>query len=142
MSWLFIILSFLGGAALALQAGVNGEISNKLGGVETAFLAYFVGTLFLLAAVLSQGGFSFSMPSISLWKWLIGALGAFYIFCIILSVPRIGTSAAITAGIAGQLLLALLLDHFGAFGTPKIPIDMSRLTGLAFIFSALWLFYR
>lgn len=142
MSWFFIVLCFLGGAALALQAGVNGEISNTLGGIETAFFAYFVGTVFLLAAVISQGNFSFSIPSISFWKWLIGALGAFYIFCIILAVPRIGTSAAITAGIAGQLVFALLLDHFGAFGTPKIPIDLSRLTGLGFITAALWLFYR
>ncbi|WP_298785516.1 DMT family transporter [uncultured Marinococcus sp.] len=142
MAWVLIVLCFIGGAALAFQAGVNGEIGSKIGSLQAAFIAYFVGTVCLFVSALAQGGLTFSWPSFSFWKWTVGALGAFYIVCIILAVPRIGASAAITAGIAGQLLLGMLLDHFGAFGTPEIPVDASRLAAVGLIGVALYLFYH
>lgn len=142
MAWFFMVLSFAGGAALAFQAGVNGEIGAKMGSLPAALIAYAVGTVCLLVSTLVQGGLPLSFPSLSLWKWTAGGLGAFYIVCIILAVPRVGASAAITAGIAGQLVLGLLLDHFGAFGTPEIPIDTSRLIAVGLIGIALYLLYH
>jgi transporter family-2 protein len=39
----------------------------------------------------------------------------------------------ITALVVGQLLLALVVDQFGLFASPKIEITIPRLIGAAFL---------
>jgi transporter family-2 protein len=43
--------------------------------------------------------------------------------------PRIGLASLITIGIAGQVAMALILDHFGALGLPREPINLGRVLG-------------
>ena len=35
--------------------------------------------------------------------------------------------------VAGQMMLSLILDHFGFMGVPKQPITMTRLAGVAML---------
>jgi transporter family-2 protein len=143
MNWIFLLLSVLGGAGLAFQAGVNGQLGRKIGTLETAFLAYAVGTLTLLCFMLffGKGNIAavFSFPK---WKWFIGVFGALYIFIMVLSVPKIGTASAIIAAIIGQVIVSMIVDHFGLFGGRMIPINLFRVSGVILMFISLILFYK
>ncbi|UOQ92234.1 DMT family transporter [Halobacillus shinanisalinarum] len=143
MSWLYLLLSIIGGAVLALQAGVNGELGKRMGTIEAAFVAYSAGTLVLLLGTLIFGkgsvGLLFSFQS---WKWFIGILGALYIFIMVVAIPKIGAANAIIAAILGQLVIGMVIDHFGLFGVKTLPINLYRIAGIVLMFISLLLFFK
>jgi transporter family-2 protein len=48
-------------------------------------------------------------------------------------VPRLGVATTITLMVAGQLLLSILLDHFGVLGIPRQPLNLGRMAGVALV---------
>jgi transporter family-2 protein len=48
-------------------------------------------------------------------------------------VPRIGIALAFSLAIGGQMLVTLLIDHFGWLGVPEKPINLWRVLGAALI---------
>jgi bacterial/archaeal transporter family-2 protein len=61
---------------------------------------------------------------------------------IIISVPNVGVVLTIFAAIIGQVLISIMIDHFGWFGVQKIPININRLLGLGLMLAALFFLYR
>jgi bacterial/archaeal transporter family-2 protein len=47
--------------------------------------------------------------------------------------PRIGALALVAFVLAGQLVMALLVDQFGILGFPRAPISATRLLGAALL---------
>jgi len=47
--------------------------------------------------------------------------------------PPLGSATLIALIIAGQMLAAITLDHFGAFGLTPHPVNLSRLFGAALL---------
>ena len=47
--------------------------------------------------------------------------------------PRLGVATTIILMVAGQLLLSVVLDHFGAMGMPKQPISWGRVAGVGLV---------
>ena len=45
--------------------------------------------------------------------------------------PRLGVGLTTCLILVGQLITALAIDHFGAFGAPQQAINLWRLGGLA-----------
>ena len=48
-------------------------------------------------------------------------------------VPRLGGALAFSAAIGGQMLVTILIDHFGWLGVPEKPINLMRVLGAALI---------
>jgi bacterial/archaeal transporter family-2 protein len=143
MSWLYLLLSIIGGAVLALQAGVNGELGKRIGAIEAAFVAYSAGTLALLLGTLVFGkGSVAALFSLQSWKWFIGILGALYIFIMVVTIPKIGAANAIIAAILGQLIIGMIIDHFGLFGVKILPINLYRIIGIILMVISLLLFFK
>jgi transporter family-2 protein len=74
---------------------------------------------------------------VPLWAWVGGSMGAFYITVLIVAVPLTGALTAAAATILGQMVMAMLLDRFGAFGMPVQEITWQRLAGLALVLGGL-----
>ncbi|KXG10782.1 hypothetical protein AT864_01373 [Anoxybacillus sp. P3H1B] len=143
MKWLYILLSLVGGMLAGLQAPINGSLGKKIGSLEGAFTSFFVGTLFLTFVALFFGkGQLVQLLQVPKWNLLGGLLGAVFVTITIISVPKVGAAAAILAAIVGQLVISMVIDHFGLFGVPKIPMNMNRLFGLLFMLAALFFIYR
>ena len=71
------------------------------------------------------------IPGISEWYLYIGGvLGVAILAAPIFLIPRIGATSTLTAIVVGQLVLALLIDHFGLFSFPKIEINFLRILGI------------
>lgn len=75
------------------------------------------------------------ISSVPLSYWIAGALGAFYVTVIVLAFPKIG--AALTFGliVAGQLTIAIVLDHFKILVQQQHGINIYRIIGLLLIVS-------
>ncbi|WP_375446348.1 DMT family transporter [uncultured Fibrella sp.] len=137
MYYLFLILAFLTGIAISIQAGVNSNLRLALNNPLLASLISFgTGFFTLLIVHLSTGGLVPQMAtlrSLSWWKWTGGIIGAVYVTTVILSVPRIGTANLVSLSVAGQLLAAVVLDHYGLLGFTQHSANGWRLLGIGLI---------
>lgn len=126
-----LLVAVLIGAILPLQGLVNARLGTHVGGpVAAAFVSFLVGTvmlgLYLLATrtpVTLQG--SLKLPA---WIWAGGAIGAVYVACFTLLMPRIGAAGMVCLAVLGQVTASLLLDKFGVLQAAK-PVDALRLWG-------------
>lgn len=125
---LLLAMMFGAGIAVAVQPSINARLAQKVGAIESACISFAVGTLVLLVVLLASGKGSLKgVGAAAWWEWTGGALGAFFVTMTIFVVPRVGTTAAMSAVIAAQLCTGMLLDHFGAFGLRQIPFEPRRL---------------
>jgi transporter family-2 protein len=145
VAWWLLILPLIAGAFLPLQAGINGQVARQLGGVmSAALLSFSVGTLALLCVVLAQRGAPTlqALKGIAWWQLSAGLLGAFFIATAAFTGPRIGATLFMALVLAGQLGMALLLDHFGWAGFREAPISLGKVAGLLLVFAGVWMIRR
>lgn len=130
---------------MPLQAGINGQLARQLGSVMgAALLSFAVGTLALLCVVAAQRDLPAlqTLKSLNWWHWSGGLLGAFFIATAAFAAPRIGALLFMALVLAGQLCMALLLDHFGWAGFRPAPLSPGKVAGLLLIVVGVWLIRR
>jgi transporter family-2 protein len=54
-------------------------------------------------------------------------------------IPRIGVAGSIITIVSGQLLVGMILDHFGWLGADVRPLDATRLIGIGIVLFGVWL---
>ncbi|NBW09013.1 MAG: DMT family transporter [Caulobacteraceae bacterium] len=134
---MILLAVIIAGGATALQAPTNARLAVAMASpVNAAFISFAVGTLALgiLAAVLHTKPDLAAVKTLPAWAWMGGLYGCVFVITAAWGVPRLGAALTITLMVAGQLLLSLILDHFGALGVPRHPIGIGRLAGVALVF--------
>jgi transporter family-2 protein len=63
--------------------------------------------------------------------WFGGVMAAIYLVSVVSLAPRLGVGLTTCLILVGQLITALAIDHFGAFGSPHQAMNLWRLGGLA-----------
>lgn len=133
------------GGATALQAPTNARLATAVASpVNAALISFAVGTvaLGLLAAVLHARPDVAASKALPWHTWIGGLYGAVFVVAAAWAVPRLGVATTITLMVAGQLIISLFLDHFGAFGVPQAPINLTRLAGVALVIGGVLLVRR
>jgi len=132
----FFAIGIAAGALITLQSVLNaalGEKAGNLGSVLALTLVSIAVLLLLIPAFPSTANFK-GLPGPSEWYLYIGgALGVAILAAPILLIPKIGATLTLTAMVLGQLLMALLIDHWGLFNAPRIEINLARIIGLALL---------
>ena len=67
------------------------------------------------------------------YTWIAGALGAFYVTTVILAFPRIGPALTFGLVVLGQMVIAVLLDHFNILVAHQHTINIWRILGILLI---------
>ena len=140
-----ILLVLFAGGMIALQAPTNAMLARAGGSpVLAALISFAVGTAALFAAWVASGNRPGTKAFVDLpaYAWLGGLDGAVYVAVAAFAAPRIGLAALITIGIAGQIAVALLLDHLGALGLSREPINVGRLAGAFLVIAGVVLVRR
>ena len=142
---LVFLTLLMAGAATALQGPTNARLVTAVGSpLNAAFVSFAVGTvaLGLLALVLQTRPDVGAMKALPWWSWMGGLYGCAFVVSAAWGVPRLGVATTITVMIAGQLLLSLALDHFGALGVEKQPLSLGRIAGVALVIGGVVLVRR
>ncbi|AJO76378.1 MULTISPECIES: DMT family transporter [Pseudomonas] len=143
--WWLLCLPVVAGAFLPLQAGINGQLARQVSSVlAAALISFFVGTLALLILTLAQRevpGVN-ALKGLTWWHWSGGLLGAFFIATAAFAGPRIGAMLFMALVLAGQLGMAMTLDHFGWAGFREAPISLGKVGGLLLILAGVFLIRR
>ena len=133
----FIFLAIVAGMMMPTQAAINNRLAGYVESpILSAFISFCIGTLALLIYILATGipianlANARNAPPIA---WAGGVLGAFFVASAVVLVPRIGVALAFSLIIAGQMLITLVIDHFGWLGVDVRPINWPRALGAALI---------
>lgn len=135
-SYIAIALLLLAGALAAVQGPTNARLSVGLGSVVNgAFVSFLIGAAALGAIALfmqvkPEGA---AVRAIPWWGWLGGLYGCLFVTTIVWGIPRLGVATTMTLVVAGQLIMSVILDHYGAMGTHSQPITLARLGGIVLI---------
>ena len=130
------LVGILAGSMITIQSVLNASLGQRAGNFGSVLLLTLVSVAVLLVLIMvfpATANFS-SLPGSSEWYLYVGgALGVGILAAPILLIPQIGATATLTAIVLGQLLLALLIDHFGWLSSPKIEISLFRVVGVLFL---------
>jgi bacterial/archaeal transporter family-2 protein len=132
---LAIACSLAAGIAGAAQAAISGALGRRIGTIGAAGFGVVLAAILVvaLAIVVGRGASIVAATRQPGWMWLVGLFGATIVLAIAYAPPRIGTFATVALLIAGQLLAGALIDAFGWFGSPRIPVTLTRVIGLALV---------
>lgn len=140
-----LILALLAGALTAIQAPTNAML-GKAGGspILAALISFLVGTAALAAYVLLSATrvTIADFRGLPWYAWIGGLYGAFFVAVAAFAAPRLGVGILLTAVIAGQLVAALMLDHFGLIGLERQPVTITRLAGVGLVLAGAVLVWR
>lgn len=120
---MLLALPFLTGSVLPLQTEINSHLAKHVSSATTAFISFALVSLALLLMMLAQR----EMPAIT--------TAAF-------AGPRVGALLFMVLVIAGQLAMAITLDHFGWAGFREAPITFGKVAGLLLIVAGIWMIRR
>ncbi|GAC1030184.1 DMT family transporter [Pseudomonas sp. No.21] len=144
-AWWLLALPFIAGAFLPLQAGINGLLSKQVSSVmSAALISFLVGTvaLFAVATVQRELPSFAALKGLTWWHWSGGLLGAVFIATAAFAGPRIGAMLFMALVLAGQLSMALVLDHYGWVGYREAPISLGKIAGMVLIIGGVWMIRR
>lgn len=129
------LLALFAGALIALQAGMNSWLGVLL---KNTFLATLVA---FLVSVLVSGAVLICMTkywptlndirAVPWYLWLGGVLSATGVGLFYLLIPKLGVGTMMSYALTGQLVLAVVISHFGWFDLPQTPINNTKLLGLS-----------
>lgn len=146
---IYYILAFLIGIGLSVQIGLNSQLRIALGNpIAASLIAFLVGTFFLViyALIFQREGFvnclSNIKEGITWYKWVGGLFGALYIAGMILIAPQIGVANIVALSFTGQILFALVLDHFGLLGFSMHSLNAMRVLGACLLIAGTMLILR
>lgn len=119
-----------GGALLPLQASLNARVAQVAGSSPLAAAISFGIGFLALVAITALG--PIGRPGIGTlreappWAFLGGLTGAWFIFLGALLLPTLGATRMMGMVVGGQLLMGLVIDHFGWLGIPARRLTRRR----------------
>lgn len=129
-----ISLAIFLGALTSIQAAINAELGKHIGGIAAALISFSVGTITLgLFYLFSAEEGIKGVAKVSPYLLIGGCMGAILVFGMIKLVPLIGVSSSIAGVIFGQLVLAMIIDHFGLFGLTQYSVNWTRGLGVVLL---------
>lgn len=136
--FLLALVPVLMGGGLAMQTAVNSKLRQYVGSPYLASAVSFtVGALFLLILTVFSG----VAPFISLnvftsnpwWIWLGGLLGVLGMTVNLLLFPRLGSIQTAVLPLFGQIIMGILIDQFGLFGSLRSGLTVAKTIGVLLV---------
>jgi transporter family-2 protein len=131
-----VLVMALAGACVSLQGPINARLRTAVGSpVLSAAISFLSGSL-ILCLLMATGAFGGmgtgwkAVQSAPNWAYLGGAMGIAFVLGSIFAVPQVGSVVVICSAICGQMIASILIDTFGWFGLPAVPLSSWRLSGI------------
>lgn len=133
---IWIILAFISGAFLPIQAGLNTKLGESgKSPIHASMISFMVGVVALaLYIIFTRQTFSLAgLKTAPVYAWVGGILGAFYVTVIILSFPKLGPGLTFGLVVAGQMVISALLEHFNILVAQPHPLSFMRIVGILLV---------
>jgi transporter family-2 protein len=122
------------GLAVGVQPVINARLGNFAGNAAVAALISTVTstTCLTLYVLITRPG----LPSWGTlrtgpwWMWTGGLIGAVYVAVSLNLAQRLGATVLVAVVLIGQMIAAILVDHYGLFGLDQQEISPLRILGV------------
>lgn len=134
---LLFVLGLIAGIVIPIQTALNAQLGKVTGHPLLTTMGIFIvgGTVCLLVLLIIRP--EIPRPTILLhtpiWSWFGGFVSVLYIVLLVFLAPRLGVGTVTVLVLAGQLLSAVAIDHFGVLGASVHRLDFVRVSGLLLI---------
>jgi transporter family-2 protein len=145
MSYWPHLMAALVGAGITIQVGMNATVRMTIGSpILAAIVNFVVGLTALVLLAVASGArvVPGSVAAVPAWAWFGGLLGATYVAATTVLGPKLGAASFLALTLAGQMVAALLVDHYGVIGFPQSPLTPTRLLGTALLVVGVLLIMR
>ena len=148
MQSFWLLLAAAAGALIPVQTLVNKRMQTSVVQPLYSTLVNFgvgtvlLGVILLLLPAANAGGRVKGFAEAPWWAWTGGALGLIFVTVTVVAVPKIGNATLVVALFTGQMLAALLLDHFGLIGSATRTISAERILAIVLLAVAVWLLQK
>jgi bacterial/archaeal transporter family-2 protein len=133
------------GGLLATQAPLNSQLGRTVGGLQASVVALCISFVALLCLATLTGGIG-GIRRLGDAPWHVaiggGLVGALYVGSIVWTVRALGATGLTAVTIAGQLALAVVIDHNGWLGVERSPVTAAKVAGIALLALGTWLVIR
>ncbi|MDL2212024.1 DMT family transporter [Erysipelotrichaceae bacterium OttesenSCG-928-M19] len=135
---LLLFIGFLVSLFLPMQTAINTQLKNQVNSPLTAaMISFVIGTIFIFFVALFTNT-SLTIPNNLLtlnnwWLWLGGLLGATWITINIYLFTNLGSIQATLMPLLGQIIMSMIIDHFGLLNSLQQPFDLTRLIGIILV---------
>lgn len=136
MKYTWILIAFICGALLPIQAGLNTRLGKAIESpVHASLISFIVGAFAVLAyALITRQHISLAgLQTAPAYVWLGGILGAFYVTSIVMAFPQIGPALTFGLVVAGQMSASLFLDHYNILVAQQHTINVWKLFGVVMV---------
>lgn len=139
---LYLIAGIIMGTFFPIQASMSARLSSSSKTPLTASLiAFTLGTVILLIInlIIDPVGFTVGIDfTYPLYVFIGGAIaGVGFNVANIILFSKLGASITTLVTVAGQMIVGILIDHFGWFGVPANPVSIPRTHGIAIMIFAI-----
>jgi transporter family-2 protein len=149
MRLLLLLAASICATVIPFQAIINGRLGQLVANPLLAALVSFASGLVALAVIVfaTTPGLP-SLPRDLNWTdippylFTGGMLGAIYVTVVLTLVPRIGAANVLAAGIVGQLIMSVVIDHYAVLGVPQNPVNLVKLAGCVLLVLGMLLIQR
>ena len=129
----FFIWALLAGAFIPLIGILNARVGRALGEpIYATVIVFFVAILIalLISIVFGKSSLTTSnLQNLAPFDFGAGLIVAFYVISATVLAPKIGVANFIVMAVSSQILFSLMIDHFGLFGAPVKPVDLTKIFG-------------
>ena len=134
MLFFLLLIGFAVGMGLSFQTSINGRLRKSVKSpFLTSLISFAVSTVFITVMAWIMTDSLWIPPSFfeshPWWIWLGGVLGLIFLTGNILLVPKLGAVQTVIFPVLGQILAGVLVDEFGLFGAPLVPMNAVKLGG-------------
>ncbi|NIZ58372.1 DMT family transporter, partial [Staphylococcus aureus] len=140
----WLLLGFIFGFFPPIQTTINSALASHTHSPAFASLVSFtIGSiaLLILTAIFNRS-LKLKTSHLKFGKlkpiyFTGGILGMAFVTANIILMPHMGAALTTLIGMFGQILMGILIDHFGLFGSPKIAMTSRKTIGLLCILTGI-----
>src|SRR3954466_13832 len=131
------LFSVFCGVVLTVHLAMNGKVGAILNNARVGNMVFWcIGAAMAILIGLSgwQSGALAGLKGVPPILLTAGAIGASLVFCIAWLIPQIGAGPFTLTLLAGQIVSAMVISHYGWLGSPVQPMAAKSLVGALIMF--------
>jgi transporter family-2 protein len=132
-----VVLALLVGIATACQPAINAKFAQYTPSrIYGGLLNFAVGLLVMIVVLLAfraPAPTGAQVAQAPWWSWIGGVLGAFFVTMSIILLPKMGAAVFVSLVVAGQLVGAAVIDHYGLLDVTARPMSWGRIFGVVLL---------
>lgn len=144
--FVFLLIAILVGGLFPVQGAINTRLASFMSHpLHATFISFSGGVLVLIGIFMfSKIGFpSIANVKATPWLYLTGGLyGVLIVSVLLILTPKLGIANTLISMMAGQVIISVVLDHFGLLGLDVRPATIWRIVGCLGLVTSLYLIQR